>query len=397
MRIRPLSALFVLLALLFAAPAAGAAPIHGVDAYFDYAGTQLWNHDQNITVLDSAPSQYWSVGGWYGSGDGYYMGLQTDGTHTNGEQVSKLAIFSVWNANGASGARCGTFGGEGDGYSCRLTYDWKVGRSYRLRTWRLNSDAQGQWWGAWVRDNATGSETFIGQIRARQGNTGITQTYAFTESFRQSSCSAIDKSDGRFSDPLGNNGAVRGRLFHKITDSCSRGWLFSSAGGEHSLQQGGTMNPVDPYAPATRTCVTNVATDGRSFSTCDGMSFGARTGSISFAPGRFQMKVGQYTAVFQSDGNLVVYGCCGYLWASNTANRGAGQLALQHDGNIVIYSTTGTVLWSTTYRAQPGSQFCTLSGSWTFVMQGDGNLVHYAICSSGAARAVWSSWSGRLV
>src|SRR5947209_4484669 len=46
---------------------------------------------------------------------------------------------------------------------------------------------------------------------------------------------------------------------------------------------------------------------------------------------------GQYTFVYQGDGNLVLYGPGGALWASNTGGRSVGECIMQGDGNLVIY------------------------------------------------------------
>jgi hypothetical protein len=88
----------------------------------------------------------------------------------------------------------------------------------------------------------------------------------------------------------------------------------------------------------------------------------------------------QYSAAFQSDGNLVVWGPAGVsYWNSGTSGRGANQLLMQTDGNLVIYAGIPNAVWST--------------GTWSsgsanrLVMQDDGKLVLY---TSGDV-PVWSS------
>ena len=50
-------------------------------------------------------------------------------------------------------------------------------------------------------------------------------------------------------------------------------------------------------------------------------------------------------AVWQSDGNLVVYDCNGnWIWQSGTNNRGC-RLDYQDDGNLVIYDCRGNWIW----------------------------------------------------
>jgi hypothetical protein len=50
-------------------------------------------------------------------------------------------------------------------------------------------------------------------------------------------------------------------------------------------------------------------------------------------------------AVFQTDGNFVVYGNNGALWASGTQVKD-GRLAVQDDGNLVVYGPDNAVYWS---------------------------------------------------
>jgi hypothetical protein len=57
------------------------------------------------------------------------------------------------------------FGGEGNGYSCRLAYKISKNTYYRYRLWRLTPDSGGQWWGAWIENMTTGVDTYIGSIR----------------------------------------------------------------------------------------------------------------------------------------------------------------------------------------------------------------------------------------
>jgi len=79
---------------------------------------------------------------------------------------------------------------------------------------------------------------------------------------------------------------------------------------------------------------------------------------------------GQYTFVYQGDGNLVLYrNRDGQpLWASNTNGRPNGVCIMQGDGNLVIYDPNVTPVW-----ASNTSQF---SGS-ILVAQDDGNVVIY--------------------
>jgi hypothetical protein len=140
---------------------------------------------------------------------------------------------------------------------------------------------------------------------------------------------------------------------------------------------------------------------------------------------------GSYAAVMQGDGNLVVYGPAGAIWASGTAvagtslvMQGDGNLVayrpnaqpvwhtftsdrsdalvkMQDDGNLVVYRTDGTPLWAsassagtkvarndllTGQRLSPGQMLVSPNGRYRLVMQTDGNLVVY-----GPAGPNWAS------
>ena len=100
---------------------------------------------------------------------------------------------------------------------------------------------------------------------------------------------------------------------------------------------------------------------------------------------------GRYTAIFQGDGNFVVYSGKSELyanpgkpiWASNTGGHiGNAHMTFQGDGNVVIYGPQDSVLWSSQTYGRPGQD----RGS-KMVMQDDGNLVVY----TSADRALWQS------
>lgn len=79
---------------------------------------------------------------------------------------------------------------------------------------------------------------------------------------------------------------------------------------------------------------------------------------------------GQYTFVYQGDGNLVLYRNKdgGALWASNTDGRPVGVCIMQGDGNLVIYDPHVNPIWSSDTWHDPGSRL---------FVQDDGNVVIY--------------------
>lgn len=80
--------------------------------------------------------------------------------------------------------------------------------------------------------------------------------------------------------------------------------------------------------------------------------------SIWSADGRFQL-------IMQTDGNLVLYGPDGYMWATGTNGGSDRWMVMQSDGNLVVYNGANQALWHT------GTQH---AGA-RLVLQNDGNLV----------------------
>lgn len=88
---------------------------------------------------------------------------------------------------------------------------------------------------------------------------------------------------------------------------------------------------------------------------------------------------GQYRFIHQTDGNLVIYGPSGVVWAASTNGPTTG-LCMQGDGNLVLYNG-GTARWASN----------TGGGSATYLqMQSDGNLVLFTSPTS----ASWSTGTG---
>jgi RHS repeat-associated protein len=86
---------------------------------------------------------------------------------------------------------------------------------------------------------------------------------------------------------------------------------------------------------------------------------------------------GQFRLIMQTDGNLVIYGPSGVVWASNTSGANC-RLVLQGDGNLVIYNGNNVATWASATSGRP-------SGS--LVMQNDGNLVIFGNDNS----AIWAT------
>ena len=136
----------------------------------------------DLTVLrdPGATTYFWAHQWWFQGGDAAYFGLQAHDLRDDGS-TGKLAVFSIWSATGCAD-NPGCHGGvEGSGFwTCRLAYEWEVGRAYRLRVARRDGagtgGAQGRrawpwerrepaWWSASITDRGSGAETLVGSIQ----------------------------------------------------------------------------------------------------------------------------------------------------------------------------------------------------------------------------------------
>jgi surface antigen len=89
---------------------------------------------------------------------------------------------------------------------------------------------------------------------------------------------------------------------------------------------------------------------------------------------------GTYWAAMQSDGNFVLYGPSGAMWASSTEGHPGAWVTMQSDGNLVIYppGNNTNALWASNTGGNPGTHL----GLGT-----DGNLVLY----NASGTAIWAT------
>ncbi|KAM9712425.1 B-type lectin plumieribetin-like [Menidia menidia] len=86
----------------------------------------------------------------------------------------------------------------------------------------------------------------------------------------------------------------------------------------------------------------------------------------------------EWKAVFQTDGNFVVYGWKP-VWSSNTSGSDALRLCMQADSNLVMYNASNEAKWHTN-SVTPGCNMCRLR------LTDEGKLV-----VSGECKDVWKS------
>ncbi len=137
---------------------------------------------------------------------GGYFGIQTGGV-IGGQNVGKMLIFSIWNADQAEagpGATAQSFGGEGIGYSVRMPMQWLAGAPYRFR---LEKDGA-LWWRLSVSAPHLPS-TLIGRIRITQDVPLQSRFVSFTEYFRNlNSCADLPAVRVSVGDMLYGNAPV---------------------------------------------------------------------------------------------------------------------------------------------------------------------------------------------
>jgi hypothetical protein len=187
---------------------AAAAQHQNAYLYVDWdfgSASGFWNINQTMRISKKASSTYWAqFWSWTDADYGGYIGLQTNGVRFDGS-TGETAIFSLWNANAARGDGCGQFEGEGIGYSCRLPFRIRTNATYRLRVLRLHADAEGQWWGGWVRSFRTGTNYHIGDIRVPASHQSMGVPSNFSEYFGDAvACTKVPVSKVHWSQPAAN-------------------------------------------------------------------------------------------------------------------------------------------------------------------------------------------------
>lgn len=141
-----------------------------------------------------------------------------------------------------------------------------------------------------------------------------------------------------------------------VIDGASSGnvtpFVFTNVQANHTIS---IVTTSDPITPKDVLPTDGVLNSGQSLTSSDG----------------------RFLATMQSDGNFVVYGPTGALWATNTSAPGS-YIVIQGDGNLVVYNSAGKALWSSATAPSDGDYL---------VMQSDGNLVLYP----GGGSALWAS------
>ena len=189
----------------------------------------------DLTPLTEPAGTYYSALNW----DGGYTGLQRAGS-----RYDRQLQFSVWDSPAGdaevirrgAGLQCRTFGNEGTGKACELSYSWRVGSTYRFEVeWaELRGGTEVT---LHVTDLSAGERRFIGTLRdARPIDRGRDIAW-FVEDFRRNAPTCLEQ-------------PVRQAAFQRA--------LAKSGGSWHPLTSGYFGYPAnirDMGNPGTSSCV----------------------------------------------------------------------------------------------------------------------------------------------
>jgi hypothetical protein len=136
---------------------------------------------------------------------------------------------------------------------------------------------------------------------------------------------------------------------------CIAGALVGNPAGKGPT----TALPQTPSAPCDQVLPGEGMVAGQTFGTCDGRYMLTLQGDGNLVL-RDEQESGRaiwatntsgtdgYVAVFQTDGNLVLYGHYqNPLWSAHTGGKGGARLDFQGDGNVVLYDQSAKAVWST--------------------------------------------------
>ncbi len=174
-----------------------------------------------FAVVDDSTTTFWASTFQAG-----YIGVQT---LDSAEQ--KRVLFSIWDAQdsrrGDPDTYCLTFGGEGEGQSCRSDdFKWRAGVLYTARV---------EFRGSWVRGSLSGGgDTLVlGDIRASELSDLGTRASSFIEQFGFGvTCDTAPIASAIFYSPRvgGNAIAAASEFFY---EECPRGFVTSQGDGTY--------------------------------------------------------------------------------------------------------------------------------------------------------------------
>jgi hypothetical protein len=214
------------------------------------ADPTIWNIDQEIQLPKIGKSTFWALSWTFaGSNDSGYMGIQTDARRPDGSK-GQMALFSLWTADNSRGAngRCAAFEENGHGLSCRMNWTIRTGATYRLRVWRGEADATGQWWEGWIHSDYRNVDYHLGDLHVpAAGHIRINPTSVgnFIEYFGEAvACTKVPLAFGIFTQPALNHRGSRYDYYTRYAansyqhGSCDRGYFVRLDNGVELVNGG---------------------------------------------------------------------------------------------------------------------------------------------------------------
>lgn len=197
---------------------------------------------------------FWSHQFSLSKAQGGYTGMQSNG----GEK--RMFLFSLWNATeakpGTPGSYCLSFGGEGEGKSCRMAHEWQAGHAYRFHL-AFEGD---RWLGVTVTDMTTRQSFKLGSIRAQTDKISPNGMVDWTEYFEWNSpladCNTQPYASALFDLPSGNDGRAMAHISKLEASKSCPAYTEVTKTSAGSVQRNGIGNSLrGPIVDGDRRCV----------------------------------------------------------------------------------------------------------------------------------------------
>lgn len=150
----------------------------------------------DVTPITFPTTTYYAAIGFTGG----YFGIQNRGSTVAPQLVDKWLLFSVWDTPAgnaqlvdAGPMTCQGFGGEGTGRQCYLTYDWKIGSTYRFEVSYTPGPGSAEYT-AWITDVDAGVQRQLATLRY-QAAVSDWSAYGFVEDWYEPGTSCLTTSE----------------------------------------------------------------------------------------------------------------------------------------------------------------------------------------------------------
>jgi Ca2+-binding RTX toxin-like protein len=97
---------------------------------------------------------------------------------------------------------------------------------------------------------------------------------------------------------------------------------------------------------------------------------------------------GRYTFIYQYDGNLVLYGPSGVMWATNIYGYSAGRTVMQGDGNLVVYNAANAAVWASNTMGSGGA-YLALDNTGQLSIQTNDTTIVWRVGGGGTAAGTY--------